>query len=217
MAEYKPWEQPNQKIEDVIPERKKIDLEDGMNSLRVVREKMGQVLKKDQSLKVSTYITSSSDHKEGDIWYENDKKWTIKHGIKQTISKFEGAKKPFFCPKCERIMRGKADDRMWLLRGKCHRCVIEEETKMRLDGKWEAYERGLMLANAIAMAKDVIQEFTAYRDAIGNPEIHFADGRIETWKVDNTQIKKDLQEYIEQIEAWLQELLHEQQTTNNMG
>jgi hypothetical protein len=216
MAEYQPWETPNQKIEDALPKRNTIDLEKGMGALRAVREKMGGVLKKDQALKVSTYVTPTTDHKEGDVWEENDKKWTIKHGIKQTISKLAGARKPFFCPQCERILRGKADDRMWILHGKCHRCVIEGETTMRLAGTWEAYERSRMLANAIAMAKDVIQEFTAYKDAIGNPEIHFADGRIETWKIDSSQIKQDIQTYIEQIEEWLKELLNEQQNTQHL-
>ena len=35
----------------------------------------------------SGYKKSTQDYKEGDIWEERGKKWTIKNGIKQTINK----------------------------------------------------------------------------------------------------------------------------------
>ena len=39
------------------------------------------------------YQKSKKTYKEGDIWTENKKKWTIKDGIKQTISKLDAIKK----------------------------------------------------------------------------------------------------------------------------
>ena len=35
------------------------------------------------------YKKKTEDYKEGDIWIENRKTWTIKNGIKQTISKLD--------------------------------------------------------------------------------------------------------------------------------
>ena len=39
------------------------------------------------------YNKITEDHKEGDVWTENRKTWTIKNGIKQTISKLDAIKK----------------------------------------------------------------------------------------------------------------------------
>ena len=44
------------------------------------------------------YNTKQEDHKEGDVWVENKKTWTIKNGIKQTISKLDIIKKEVFMP-----------------------------------------------------------------------------------------------------------------------
>ena len=38
--------------------------------------------------------------KEGDVWTENKKTWTIKNGIKQTISKLDKIKKEVHMPLC---------------------------------------------------------------------------------------------------------------------
>ena len=46
------------------------------------------------------YTAKKEDHKEGDIWEEGGKQWTIKDGIKQTATKLDRVKKeaimPFF-------------------------------------------------------------------------------------------------------------------------
>ena len=47
------------------------------------------------------YTKKQEFHKEGDIWEENGRKWTIKDGIKQNITKLDKFKKtavPLFCP-----------------------------------------------------------------------------------------------------------------------
>ena len=47
---------------------------------------------------------SSKEYKEGDVWEVKGKTWTIKNGIRQTISKLDSARKairvPMECPKC---------------------------------------------------------------------------------------------------------------------
>ena len=51
------------------------------------------------------YSKKQNFYKEGDIWEENGRKWTIKDGIKQNITVLDDAKKaynmPLFCPKCK--------------------------------------------------------------------------------------------------------------------
>ena len=57
------------------------------------------------------YNKNKKTHKEGDIWTEGKKTWTIKKGIKQTISKLDSIKKevfmPLCCPKCSKVMKKK--------------------------------------------------------------------------------------------------------------
>ena len=59
------------------------------------------------------YNTKQKDYKEGDVWTENKKTWTIKNGIKQTISKLDKIKKevfmPLCCPKCGNVMKKRLD------------------------------------------------------------------------------------------------------------
>ena len=46
------------------------------------------------------YHKKTIERKEGDIWKENKKTWTIKNGIKQTISKLDAIKKEVFMTLC---------------------------------------------------------------------------------------------------------------------
>ena len=59
------------------------------------------------------YNTKQTDHKEGDVWTEGRKTWTIKNGIKQTMSKLDTLKKevfmPLSCPCCNKIMKKRLD------------------------------------------------------------------------------------------------------------
>ena len=55
------------------------------------------------------YTADYVDHKEGDVWEERGKKWTIKNGIKQTVTKFDDLKRlvvlPISCPNCGKAMK----------------------------------------------------------------------------------------------------------------
>ena len=69
------------------------------------------------------YNKKQTFHKEGDIWEEDGRKWTIKDGIKQNITKLDRAKKahlkPLLCPKCNNIMN-KPFDKGYTLFPVCH-------------------------------------------------------------------------------------------------
>ena len=59
------------------------------------------------------YKKQIKDYKEGDVWTEGRKTWTIKNGIKQTVSKLDKVKKeihvPLCCPKCSKVMKHHLD------------------------------------------------------------------------------------------------------------
>ena len=52
------------------------------------------------------------EHKEGDIWEQGGRTWTIKDGIKENVTKLDKFKKvavPLFCPNCKQVMDKQLD------------------------------------------------------------------------------------------------------------
>lgn len=126
------------------------------------------------------YKTSEPDKVEGDVWEDSDgKRWTIKDGIKQSITKLQSAKTPWWCPKCGGSLHHKLHDKFYRLRGACHDCVVKYEGKMRVEGVWEAYERRTLRRNEIAWINDRISESTDYIRTFKTPQIHFENGGWE--------------------------------------
>ena len=53
-------------------------------------QRMRNIIKKDYNAKTTTqigYTKSNIEHKEGDVWEEGSKQWTLKNGVKQTITR----------------------------------------------------------------------------------------------------------------------------------
>ena len=111
------------------------------------------------------YTVKEVERKEGDVWMEGDKEWTIKNGVKQTNTKLDSIKKlfntPMLCPECNCRMRDKLDKKMYHLQGKCFSCVQSYETKLKLEGKYTEYANNIMINNAktfIEEAKEYVRE-----------------------------------------------------------
>ena len=72
------------------------------------------------------YKKFNERHKEGDIWEEDDKKWTIIDGVKQTYSTRnrvdDGGALPLFCPNCSSPMNHKFDKDYYKIHDKCYEC-----------------------------------------------------------------------------------------------
>ena len=79
---------------------------------------------------------------EGDIWEENGKKWTIKGGLKQSITKHDKIREiitmPLKCPSCENAMKPTPlNKKMWNIHKNCFDCVIDMETQLKREGTYE--------------------------------------------------------------------------------
>ena len=151
------------------------------------------------------YEKKTVERKEGDVWEENGKKWTIKNGLKQTVTKHdklrELVKMPLKCPKCERAMKAnKLNKKMWNIHKKCFDCVIEYETKLKATGGYEEYAKKIMNANKNTFADDYEAAVKEYETA--QPDTYVSEaGDIENWvggKV-NPEIIKALKENIKQL------------------
>ena len=145
------------------------------------------------------YNTKQIDYKEGDIWTENKKTWTIKNGIKQTISKLDSIKKevfmPLSCPNCNKIMKKRLDKPNYKIHKKCHDCVVEFEHKLRHTGKYNNYIKKLEAKNSL----DIVNEMEAYLlDAVNTSNSQYVseDGIIEKWVggVNKVEFEKKIKE-----------------------
>ena len=84
----------------------------------------------------------SISHKEGDIWKEDGKTWTIRDGIKENVTKldkFKSVAVPIFCPNCKQVMDKQLDPHYYKAYGECVDCRATTETKLKNEGKWEEY------------------------------------------------------------------------------
>jgi bacterioferritin-associated ferredoxin len=151
------------------------------------------------------YSKKEVDHKEGDVWKEGDKEWTIKDGIKQTNTKLDGIRKmfgtPMLCPCCGNRMKDKLDKKMYSLHNKCFSCIQAEETKMKIEGTYEAYAMGIMKANA----NTFIQEAQEYISEIDRDKVVYysEDGSKEDYTGPNTAfgIKEKMQQELDDLKT----------------
>ena len=151
------------------------------------------------------YNTKQTDYKEGDVWTEGRKTWTIKNGIKQTISKLDKIKKevfmPLCCPKCSNVMKNRLDKPNYKIHKMCFDCVIEFEGRLKhKKGRYEKYINELKAKNSL----DIVDEMESYLlDAINTSNSSFVseDGVVERWVggVDNKQMTKDIKKYSSNI------------------
>ena len=143
------------------------------------------------------YKKKQIKRKEGDIWTENKKTWTIKNGIKQTISKLDAVKKeihmPLCCPKCSKVMKGTLDKPNYKIHKMCHNCVVDFEHKLRYEGKYDAYIKELKAKNSL----DMIDEMESYLlNAINSTNEGYVSeqGEIERWVggIDKAKMTKEV-------------------------
>lgn len=117
---------------------------------------------------------------------------------------------PFFCPDCGKIMKGKADSKMWNLKNKCINCVSEEETAMRINGTFENYEKEKIMNNAKSWVKDmeqIAQEWVKDNSKGTEQYVMNSSGELETWDVKdkkNHNLEK-LKENLTDVEKQLKE------------
>lgn len=152
----------------------------------------------------SGYTKNTVDRQEGEIWEEDGRQWTIKGGIKQTVSRLQKArdlgKMPLFCPECKTLMKNRFDAQFYNNFHHCFDCHIRFETKLKATGKWEEYERTIHNSEIDGM----INNYEIWvDDLINNSDNGFVteSGEVESWsKVNKQQILKQKQEAIEYLE-----------------
>ena len=146
------------------------------------------------------YNKKDEDHKEGDVWKEGRKTWTIKNGIKQTISKLDKIKKevfmPLSCPKCSKIMKNRLDKPNYKIHKMCFDCVIEFEGRLKhKKGRYEKYIKELKAKNSLDMVDD-LESYLLSAVNETNEGYVSEQGEVERWVggVDKEKMTKDIVE-----------------------
>lgn len=143
--------------------------------------------------KTQTKKTVSFEKKEfvkreiGDVWTdEAGQEWKQKKGYKVKLGKLhkhrhEMKKFPNCKDGCESYLDPcQADLKMNAYHGMCLNCVVEMEHKLKIEGKYEEYEKKKMLANAEAWLKKAEFEKDILKNSIEAQFIN-EDGSIEKW------------------------------------
>jgi len=139
------------------------------------------------------YKKKRVDYKEGDVWVENKKTWTIKDGIKQTVSKMDKIKKEIFmplcCPKCSKVMKKRLDKPNYKIHKMCFDCVIEFEHKLKIKGEYDNYIKNLRLKNRLTEIDEIENMFLDLANQSNDSYIS-EHGEIERWKggIDTTKM-----------------------------
>ncbi len=125
------------------------------------------------------------DHKEGDVWEEGGRKWTIVNGIKQTVTKMDKLKHlavmPISCPECKKHMRvDEINKKMYAMHRRCLDCVIEMEAKIKLEGKWDEYAKNIMNSNKNASLDDFEKAVEAWM--LEQDTFVSETGEVESWQ-----------------------------------
>ena len=143
------------------------------------------------------YQKKTIERKEGDIWKENKKTWTIKNGIKQTISKLDKIKKevfvPLCCPKCSKVIKHQLDKDNYKIHKNCHDCVIEFEHKLRMEGKYKDYIKELKAKNSLNMVDEMESYLLSAVNSTNDGYIS-EKGELERWigGIDKEKLTKDI-------------------------
>jgi len=149
-------------------------------------------------------MTTDTTHAVGDVWTdENGVEWEQRNGFKIKKGKLDELRTliavnsmPKDCPKCGKEMRHRNDIKFWKLEKHCFDCQVAFEHELRIEGKYEEYQKQKVYENAMSWLKDAEQEAKDIIAAFRNP-LSFADveGNFEKWSGGKTA-----DEVAEQIE-----------------
>ena len=145
------------------------------------------------------------DHKEGDVWEERGKTWTIRDGIKENVTKLDKIKKaavPLFCPKCKQVMDKQLDSFYFKAYNECLDCRTVTETQMKLNGTWEDYTNQTFNAEI----DQQIQEYTNWFESILSDNANgyvSENGEVQKWVggIDKEKAQQSLDEVIKYLNS----------------
>ena len=143
--------------------------------------------------------------------YEGDKELAKKEfeeaqrQIEEKLDATKEARMPWFCPKCDAVMKKRLDDKFWRLYGYCFDCQIKVENKMRIDGTYNRWSEQKVIANKLAWIKEQKQSIEEFKNQKApefleqfRPDGYSVDR--ESWKMNSEGIAKQADEALEHLQ-----------------
>ena len=185
-----------------------------LNNVKAINE-MIRGEHRTQTRKSKGYEEKSISRQVGDSWTDKTgQKWLQKKGYKVKVGKLNTIRKVMdssLCPKCSK--KATNWDKQFILKeGKCHDCIVKEETLMVCEGYtkgkpiYEQWERKKIRKNVEAFLKDAAKDVEMLKDRFTKTEFVNSDGTIDKWNL--PQSVKSIEESIDkQFEKFKGELL----------
>jgi hypothetical protein len=148
------------------------------------------------SVTVGYEPTKEKKHKDGETWKDGDGKEWIQKGAGKISKNLYDTKEITrqVCPICKKDVSWSSnpnDEKIFHKTGKCYDCVIEEETKMMIDGTFGIYEKIKIIRNQKSFLKELKQKIEESIEWLNNKtnkiEYFNEDGTTDTW----TDISRD--------------------------
>ena len=168
-----------------------------------------------QTRKSKGYEKKSIERQIGDSWVDkNGQTWIQKNGYKAKVGKLAKIRKAVdqsLCPKCSK--KATNFDKQFLVReGKCHDCIVKEETLMICEGYvkkqpiYEQWERKKIRKNVDEFLKDAAKDVEMLKKKFTRTEYINSDGTIDKWKLPES-VESIHQSLDKQFEKFKDELL----------
>jgi ribosomal protein L37AE/L43A len=158
----------------------------------------------------------------GEVWKDADGiEWEQREGFKiqkgkldEIRNKLAEKRMPACCPSCKLPMKKKLDAKFWKLEGRCLDCQIDFEHQLRIEGRYESYEKSRILKNATSWLKEAEQEALELAAAFKSTlQFAGADGSYEKWT--GGQTPEEVSERIEKEFTSFKENFINQLTSSN--
>ena len=118
----------------------------------------------------------------------------------------KGARTPWFCPECNKIMKSRLDDKMYRLYNQCFDCQVKFENKLRIEGKYEKWEDKKVLNNQLSYIRDQIESIEDWKDETDSSPTIFNQVGVkdvelvqEKWSNNRETIDKMSEEALEEL------------------
>ena len=123
------------------------------------------------------------------------------------------ARMPWFCPECKKVMKKRLDNKFWRMMGHCFDCQVKIETKLRIKGEYEEWEKNKIRENKKSYLKDLKQSIDEF-EASGGKTTFFNEVGVtekgvekEEWSMGQEnfdQLVDEAREHIERLEMELE-------------
>ena len=115
------------------------------------------------------------------------------------------ARMPWFCPKCDKVMKKNTDNKMWGLYGHCSECQVQFENRLTIDGKYDEWVAEVEKQNQLSWIKDQKESIEEFKKQEA-PEFYQQfrpDGHSiekEKWDIDKNHILRQADEALEYLQ-----------------